>query len=68
VKKLSGFFVKLPITLSYIGPFNYLAEARTEARKIGPNLEIYGGDLIINDDETQDAKDLYLIPKMPKRI
>jgi hypothetical protein len=61
-KTLSGFFVKTG-DASYSGPFAFLNEARSEARAIGSNLEIYHGVLKYLSDSLIDDKELYLVPK-----
>ena len=60
-----GFFVKTG-DVSYSGPFASLKEARSEARAIGPNLEIYHGILKYLSDSLIDDKELYLVPKVKK--
>jgi len=65
-KKEQGFFVKYNDG-TYSMPFDRLNDARADARLIGPNLSIYHGVLIINNDGSINDKDLYIIPKVPKR-
>ena len=60
--KAQGFFVKTGDAF-YSGPFASLSEARSEARVIGPNLEIYHGVLKYLSDSLIDDKELYLVPK-----
>jgi len=58
----SGFFVK--VGAEYKGPFGRLNEARDEARRIGPDLDIYHGFLKYKKDKTLDTSCLSLIPKL----
>lgn len=64
-EKSQGFFVKTGDS-SYSGPFASLNEARSEARVIGPNLEIYHGALKYLSDSLIDDKELYLVPKVKR--
>jgi hypothetical protein len=64
-----GFFVKMDdknTKDSFKGPFTLLSEARSEARAIGPNLEIYHGVLKYVDTNTVDATKLFLVKKLAK--
>jgi hypothetical protein len=65
-KKEQGFFVKYNDS-TYSMPYDTLNSARADARVVGPNLPIYHGVMVINDDGTIDNKDLYIVPKVPKR-
>jgi len=64
LKLTSGFFAK--INNKYIGPFQKLSDARNEARPFGKDVEIYNGQLTVQDDGEQCDKELYLIPKVKK--
>lgn len=61
-----GFFVKTKPDF-YSGPFHNLNAARTEARAIGPNLEIYHGVLKRVSENIIDDSQLFLVPKVPKK-
>ena len=59
----SGFFVKVREGF-YSGPFETLNLARGEARRIGPDLEIYHGILKRISEDIIDDNELFLIPKV----
>jgi hypothetical protein len=64
-----GFFVKMDdknTKNSFKGPFALLSEARSEARVIGPNLEIYHGVLSYTETDQVDATKLFLVKKLAK--
>jgi hypothetical protein len=60
-----GFFVKIREDC-YRGPFVRLNEARDEARRIGPDLEIYHGVIKYVNDQIVDTEELSLVPKVIK--
>lgn len=47
--------------------FEKLNAAREEARSLGPNLLIYHGVLKKIDEEIFDDRELFLVPKLPKK-
>lgn len=59
-----GFFVK--IQDNYSESFDRLNEARSKAKSIGKNLEIYHGKLKRINEENFDDSQLCLIPKIKK--
>jgi len=61
-----GFFVEAKENEDYQGPFSALSEARSEARKVGPDLKIFHGVLRKNEDKTFNIEELYLVPKTRK--
>lgn len=61
-----GFFVKVRDDC-FRGPFNFLNEARSEARSLGSNLEIYHGILKRISESIVDASKLFLVPKLNKK-
>lgn len=61
---MTGFWVK--VGEGYKGPFERLNEARDEARKIGPDLEIYHGYLDWTSEGKIDTSQISLIPKYRK--
>jgi len=60
-----GFFVKIRDDF-FQGPFETLKEARSEARSMGPNMEIYHGVLRHINDQLIDTSELFLVPKVKK--
>jgi hypothetical protein len=60
-----GFFVKLRDDC-FRGPFDSLNEARSEARSLGSNMEIYHGILKHINDQLIDTRKLFLVPKVKK--
>jgi hypothetical protein len=62
-KELQGFFIKVRDDC-FQGPFSRLKEARDEARKLGPNIEIYHGILSFINDQIIDTSRLFLVPKI----
>ena len=60
-----GFFVKVREDC-FQGPFVTLNEARSEARSLGPNMEIYHGILKHINDQLIDTSKLFLVPKIKK--
>jgi len=60
-----GFFVEKQKDKDYPGPFASLKEARGEARKIGPGLNIFHG-ILKKDSGTLNTSELYLVPKAQK--
>jgi hypothetical protein len=62
-KRLCGFFVKIRDDC-YAGPFDFLHEARSEAKDKGSNMEIYHGILIYISEHVIDANGLCLLPNV----
>jgi hypothetical protein len=65
-KEQQGFFIKVREDC-FQGPFSFLNEARSEARKLGQNMEIYHGILKYINDQIIDSSELFLVPRL-KRI
>lgn len=66
MNEIQGFFIK--INKRYVGPFETLNLARSEARIYGSDVPIYHGILeYSNDDEIQIDTNLFLIPKVTKK-
>ena len=64
-KEQYGFFVKIRDDC-YRGPFELLSGARSEARSIGPDLEIYHGILKRLSENILDTSKLFLVPKLKR--
>lgn len=60
-----GFYVKMGDDL-YLGPYENLNAARSEARKKGPDLLIYHGILKKISGGIIDDSQLFLVPKIKK--
>lgn len=56
-----GFYVR--VDGNFLGPHDKLSDARSEARSIGPNVPIYHGDLVIQENGEVDLSQLAFIPK-----
>jgi hypothetical protein len=65
VQSETGFFVKVREDF-YTGPFDTLNDARSDARKVGPDLKIYHGVLKQISEGVFDDSQLFLIPKCQK--
>ena len=61
-----GFFVKTREDC-FQGPFDFLNQARSEARSLGPNMEIYHGVLKRISENIIDSSKLFLVPKLNKK-
>jgi hypothetical protein len=61
-----GFFVKYD-DKKYSKPYEFLNEARSDARMKGNDLKIYHGNLVIREDGTVDDSEIFLVPKLIKR-
>lgn len=64
-KNEQGFYVKIRDDL-YLGPYENLNAARSEARKKGPDLLIYHGVLKRISEGIIDDSQLFLVPKIEK--
>jgi hypothetical protein len=60
-----GFFVKVRDDC-FRGPFDFLKEARAEARSLGTDLEIYHGILRRMSESIIDVSKLFLVPKLKR--
>jgi len=62
-----GFFVEVRDNF-YRGPFEDLNSARSEARDIGPDLQIFHGVLKQISEGLIDDSELFLVPKYKIKI